>query len=93
MATCPGALRLPWPPTTHVVVAILDLTAFPWIEDLRREYDPLAEKVAAHLMLVHPFRNHRPNEELFQQIADVCRAARPIWLKPRPSNRRLAAAW
>lgn len=80
-------------PTTHVVAAFLDLTAFPWVEDLSREYDPLAEKVAAHLTLGHPFRNYRPSEELFARIADVCRAPRPIWLKPRPSNSRLAAAW
>ena len=68
-------------PTTYAIVAFLDLGAAPRVEKLRDKYDPLAQRVAAHLTLVHPFSTTLTRQALEAHLQMVSRWARPIALE------------
>lgn len=61
-----------------VIAVFLDLSPDHWVEALRRKFDPLALRVAAHLTLVHPFRAQAELDVLASHIARVAQDARPF---------------
>ena len=67
--------------TTYAIVAFLDLGSAPWVEKLRVKYDPLAQRVGAHMTLVHPFTTTLVWQALEAHIQTVSRQARPIALE------------
>lgn len=71
------------PSTTYAIVAFLDLGTAPWVEELRDNYDPLAQRVAAHLTLVHPFSTTLARQALEAHLQAVSRATPPITLELR----------
>lgn len=44
---------------------------FSWLQELRLKFDPLAEKIPAHVTLVFPFSSGRPESEFIDHISST----------------------